>query len=101
MAGFRMQFLCRRSVVSEGSVSPLPYTRVVSCRGRRENGADTSRDHAPHDKGVAVSLLAFLRCLSARTLACRISGQWHSTALGEHGTGDRPLSELGGFSHAQ
>src|SRR2546430_10339625 len=55
--------------------------------------------HAPHDQGVALPLLALLRRLPSRLPACGVPRQRHSAAVGEPGSGERPLPALGGVPH--
>src|SRR6266581_4326486 len=66
-----------------------------------QNRAYSGGCDAAHDQGIAVSLLAFLRRLSARVSARGVSRQRDPAALGQHGASHRSLSAVGGFSHAQ
>src|ERR1035441_6858436 len=97
-----MQFFCRRPAMPQDSVPAISGTRALPHRVGGEARIDPRRPHAPHDQGFALSLLAFLRCLSAGLSARRLSRQRHSAALGQHGAGIRSeehTSELQSLRH--
>jgi transcriptional regulator with XRE-family HTH domain len=67
LARLRVQLLRRRVAVSEDSVSALSGPQSVPHRARHQAARAHPRGgDASHDQGVAVSVLALLRCLSSR-----------------------------------
>ncbi len=70
---------------------------VAACQQTRGHAG---AGHAAHDGRLAVSALAFLRRLRARLPARGVSRQRHSLALGQHESGVRSLSAVGGVSPA-
>ena len=90
-AGALLARRCRSGASSRASATASrPARRLELTPGGR---------HAPHDQGLALSLLAFLRCLSARLPARGVPRQRHSAAVGQPGAGERSLPELGGVPH--
>src|SRR3981081_4451326 len=90
-----MQLLRWLAARAACALSTVPHARALSRRIRRETGADARGHHAPDDQGLAVSILAFLRCVPAWVSARRLSRQWHSLALGESRAGERSVPQLG------
>src|SRR5271154_4171551 len=92
-----MQLFCRGTVVPAHSVSPISDSRSAQRVLLSQSWRDAGAGDAPNDGRVALSALAFFRCLPAGVSASGVSRQWHSTAVGQHEPGIRPLSAVGGF----
>ena len=95
-----MQFFRRRAVVPANPVPALLDSRGAPRLGLPQARRDAGAGHAPHDRRVALPALAFLRCLRARLSARGVSRQRHSAAVGQHESGVRSVSALGGVSPA-
>ena len=92
---FECSFFAGALLAPKGPFRRFLARESLSRRGRREDRAHAGGGHAPHDEGVALPLLAFLRCLSARIPARGVPRQRHSAAVGQHGAGHRSVPELG------
>src|SRR5450631_3797742 len=93
-----MQFFCRRAALSASSISPLLDPGGAQRFRLPQTWRDAGAGHAPHDGRVAVSSLAFLRCIRAGLFARRVSRQRYPIALGQHEPGIRPLPSMGRVS---
>ncbi len=83
----------------------VPFRRFLireahSVAGCRKLGRHPGAGHAPHDRRLALSALAFLRRLPAGVPTRGVSRQRHPPALGQYEPGVRPLSAMGGISPA-
>ncbi len=97
VARFRVQLLCRRASVPAGSVPPIPDPRGAQRVGVPQARRDPGAGHAPHDGGVALPALAFLRRVCSRLSARGLSRQRHSLAMGQHEPGLRSVPAVGGL----
>ncbi len=97
---FECSFFAGALLCPRHAVSALPDPRGAPRLGLPQARRDAGAGDAPHDRRLAVSALAFLRCLRARLSACRVSRQRYSPAVGQHEPGVRSVSALGGISSA-
>ena len=97
---FECSFFAGALLCPRDSVPPILDSRISQRQRLPQGRRDTGAGDAAHDGRVALSALAFLRCLSARLPARGVPRQRHSAALGQHEPGFRSLPALGGISAA-